>query len=79
MNCATQVSLLSACGQGQATYVEINVEVSRATKFTVANLECDSHLVVLVQFLVETFSGMRFEDNVVGEDTGQEGESCHEG
>jgi hypothetical protein len=61
------------------TYVEVDVEISRAAKFSVANLEGDCHFVVLVEFFVETFSGVRLQGDVVGEDGGEEGGGCHKG
>jgi len=36
-------------------YVEVNVEVATATKLSVAHLECDCHLVIVMQLLVEAF------------------------
>jgi hypothetical protein len=47
------------------THVEINLQVACATKFPIAHLECYRHLVVLVEFFVETFSCMRFQGDVV--------------
>lgn len=61
------------------TYIEVDVEISRAAKFSVADLEGDCHFVVLVEFFVETFSGVRLQDDVVGEDGGEKGGRCHEG
>jgi hypothetical protein len=37
-------------------YVEVNVEVATATKLSVAHLECDCHLVIAMQLLVEAFA-----------------------
>lgn len=39
-----------------ATYPEINLEVPAPSKFPVADLERNSHLIILVQCLVEAFS-----------------------
>ena len=37
-------------------YVEVNVEVATATKLSVAHLECNCHLVTVMQLLVEAFA-----------------------
>lgn len=63
----------------RGTYVEIDVEVPRTAKLPVADLECDRHFIVLVQFLVEAFSRMRLQYDVVGEDGGEEGGRGHKG
>lgn len=34
------------------------MQVSCAAKLSIANLECDRHLIILVQHLVETFSAV---------------------
>lgn len=46
-------------------YPEIDLEVPTASKLPVTNLEGDGHLVVPVQDLVEAFSRMRAELDVV--------------
>lgn len=46
-------------------YVEVNVEVSRSAVLTVADLERHRHFVILVQFLVETFSRVCFQLDIV--------------
>lgn len=47
------------------TYKEVDIKIATATKFSVANLEGDRHLVILVQRLVEAFSRMGAELDVV--------------
>jgi hypothetical protein len=49
------------------SYPKINVQISTPTKLPVTNLESDGHLVVGVKLLVEAFSRVRLELNVVGE------------
>lgn len=56
--------LLPVCSK--ATYPEVNFEVACATEFSVANLERDCHLVILVQLLVEALSAVGGKLNVVG-------------
>ena len=41
---------------GAIAYPKVNLDVSAAAKFSVANLEGDGHLVVLVKRFVETFT-----------------------
>lgn len=75
-----------ACWE-RRTYEEVDIKISTATKFSVANLEGDRHLVVLVQRLVEAFSRMGAELDVVRVGDGKEGEGgeeesengCHRG
>lgn len=45
-------------GEVSRTYVEIDVEVPRAAELSIADLKCDSHFIILMQFFVEAFSGM---------------------
>lgn len=47
------------------THPKVNLEVPAATKFSVADLEGDGHLVVLVQRLVEAFAHVGLHLNVV--------------
>ena len=57
------------------TYVEIDVEVTGTTELSITDLECHGHLVAFVKFLVETFSRVRFELDVMcvyGGDQGEE-------
>ena len=53
-------------------YPEIDVQVSAAAKFPVADLEGHRHLVVLVQLLVEAFALVRFHLNVVRRRQGEQ-------
>ena len=46
-------------------YVEVDVQVSSTAKFSIADLKCDSHLIALVQFFVETFFRMRPQLDIV--------------
>jgi hypothetical protein len=48
-------------------YPEINVQISTPTKLPVPNLESDGHLVVCVKLLMEAFSRVRLELDVVRE------------
>jgi hypothetical protein len=41
-----------------ATYPEVDVEVACATELTIADLEGDSHSVILVKGLVEAFTAV---------------------
>jgi hypothetical protein len=55
---------------------EINIQVSTPSKFPVADLEGDGHLVVGVQLFVEAFSRVCFELDVV---CGGEAKKCQRG
>jgi len=63
-------------------YPEINVQVSAAAEFAVADLECDRHSVVCVELFVEALAHVPFELDVVsggdieeeGKESGEEGE-----
>ena len=57
---------------------EINVQVSAATKLSVADLEGHGHLVVLVQLLVEAFSRVCSQLDVVRMAEGEEGQQGEE-
>jgi hypothetical protein len=54
------------------TYPEVNIEVSASPKLSITDLKGDGHAVVLVQILVEAFSRMRSESNVVRVGEGEE-------
>lgn len=60
------------------TYIEVDIKIPRPAEFAVADLEGDCHFVVFVEFFVEAFSGVRLQDDVVGEDGGDQGGGCHE-
>lgn len=45
-----------ACVSRPNAYPEIDFQIAAAAKLSVANLECDRHLVVLVQLFVEAFA-----------------------
>jgi len=48
------------------THPEIDIQVTATTKFTVADLERDGHLVVGVERLVEAFACVCFHLDIVG-------------
>ena len=52
----------------QNTYPEIDIEVACATEFTIANLEGNGHGVILVEGLVEAFSTVGGQDDVMSSD-----------
>jgi hypothetical protein len=54
------------------TYPEINVKVSTATEFAIANLEGDGHSVIRVQLLVEAFARVCLQLDVVCRADGEE-------
>jgi hypothetical protein len=54
------------CSKDERTDPEIDLQVSAPAKLSVADLEGDRHLVVLVQLLVEAFSRVRLHLDVVG-------------
>ena len=64
----------------QLTHPEIDLEIPTASKLSVADLECDSHLVVLVQRLVEAFTLVGLHLDVVcryeGEEAARRSEDC---
>lgn len=60
------------------TYPEINVQIATASKFSVAHLKCDRHLVILVQRLVEALAGVCSHLNVVRIADGEEGDEGEE-
>jgi len=47
-------------------YPEVKLQIPTSTELPIADLERDSHFVILMQLLVETFSWMRLHLNVVG-------------
>ena len=54
-------------------YPKVDIEVAAASKFPISNLECNCHLVILVEFLMEAFSRVGAHLDVVGEDGADEG------
>ena len=54
------------------THPEVNLQVPRTAEFSVSNLECDRHLIILVEDLVEAFSLMGAHLNVVRKRAGKE-------
>lgn len=48
------------------SYPEVDLEVPTSSKFPIADLERDGHLVVLVQLFVEAFAHVRLHLDVVG-------------
>ncbi len=53
-------------------YPKVNLQVTAAAEFPVADLERDRHLVVLVQLLVEAFALVRLHLDVVCRCEGQQ-------
>lgn len=53
-------------------YPKVNIEVSAAAEFAVADLEGDGHLVVRVQLLMEALARVRLELDVVRRADGEE-------
>jgi hypothetical protein len=47
-------------------YPEVNIQISTSSKFSITDLEGDGHLVVCMKLLMEAFSRMSFEVDVVG-------------
>lgn len=73
--------------RGQGLYPEIYLKVAASTKFPIANLEGDGHLVGFVEDLVKAFSGVGGKLDVVcqgcereegKEAGGKEGEEAHD-
>lgn len=60
-----------ASGRGWK-YPEIHLQVSGASKFAIAHLEGDGHLVIFVELLVETFPGVSANVDIVGCCNGRE-------
>lgn len=58
--------LLLPVERKEATYPEIDFDIAGATKFPVAHLERDGHLVILMQLLVEALSAVGRKLDVVG-------------
>ena len=54
------------------THPEVNLQISRTAKLSVSNLEGDRHLIILVEDLVEAFSLMGAQLNVVRKRSGEE-------
>ena len=52
--------------QRQNPYPKVNIQTASSTKFAIANLERDRHLVVAVEVFVETFAAMSRKLDVVG-------------
>jgi hypothetical protein len=50
-----------------SSYPEVNIQISSTTEFSIANLEGNSHLVLLVELLVETLAPVGRELDVVAE------------
>ena len=48
-----------------STYPKVDVQIATATKLPVTDLECDGHPILLVQRLVEAFSGVGAEKDIV--------------
>lgn len=71
----------------EGSYEKVDVQVAASTKLPVADLEGDGHLVIFMQLLVEAFSRVSSELDVVGLGDGEEGEDreeeaeerCHRG
>ncbi|KAI6770409.1 hypothetical protein HG530_005038 [Fusarium avenaceum] len=51
------------------TYPEVDIEVACAAEFPIADLEGDSHGVILVEGFVEAFSTVGGQDDVVSSDS----------
>ena len=60
------------------TYPEINVQISTPSKFSVAHLERDRHLVILVQRLMKALAGVCSHLDVVRIADGEEGDEGEE-
>lgn len=58
------------------TYPKVDVQIPTTPEFSVADLECDRHLVILVQHLMEALARVRFHLNVVRIAEGKQG--CEE-
>lgn len=56
------------------TYPKINVQIAAPTKFSVAHLKRDRHLVILVQRLVEALAGVCSHLDIVRIADGEEGD-----
>lgn len=61
-------------GGGKVTHPEVNLQIPRTAKLPVSNLERDRHFIIPVQDLVEAFSLMGAELDVVSEGCGEEGQ-----
>lgn len=66
MHCLFFRKLCCLSGGNEATYPKIDFQVAGTTEFPVAYLECDGHLVILVQLLVEALSAVSRKLDVVG-------------
>lgn len=55
-------------------YPEVYLQVAGAAEFPVPHLECDSHFVIFVELLMEAFSRVRAEVDVVRCDEGEKEE-----
>jgi hypothetical protein len=62
----------------QLTHPEFDVQVPASSKLAIADLECDCHLVVLVQLFVETFAHVGLHLDVMGGGQGEERARCYE-
>lgn len=60
------------------TYPKINVQIATSSKLSVAHLERDRHLVILVKRLVEALAGVCSHLNVVRIANGEEGDEGEE-
>lgn len=61
---------------GALSYPEVNVQVAGVAEFPVADLESDGHDIVLVELLVEAFSTVGRELDVVAQHGLQETSRC---
>ena len=71
---AKRPSITIPCSGRNRTHPKINLQIPRAAKLPVPDLERDRHLIVLVQDLVVAFLGVSAHLNVVPEGQAQEGE-----
>ena len=59
------------CSRDKGTHPEVNLQIPSATEFSIANLKCDSHLIILMQGLVKAFPLMGGHLDVVGKGGGE--------
>lgn len=62
----------------EGTHPEVKLQIPRATKLPIPNLECDRHLIIFMQDLVEAFSLMGAHLDVVREGGGEEAQESGE-
>ena len=60
---------------GESTHPKINLQIPRAAKLPIAHLERHSHLIVLMQHLMEAFALMGSHLDIVSESE----DAAHEG